>query len=50
VELSTFPNSKMEVNMEANLELSIMELYYSTKPLVCECEKGSVCEEFAIGK
>jgi hypothetical protein len=44
VELSTFPNSKME----ANLEVSFMELYYSANPCVRKCKKGSVCTNVAI--
>jgi hypothetical protein len=44
VELSTFPNSKME----ADLEVSIFELYYSAKHSFRKYKKGSVCEEFAI--
>ena len=43
VELSCFEI----VKMEANLELSILELYYSTKSFFCEYEKGSVCGKVA---
>ena len=34
--------------MEAKLEVSILELYYSAKSWLCEYEKGSVCEIVAI--
>ena len=34
--------------LEADLEVSIMEIYYSAKSCVCEYEKGSVCRIVAI--
>jgi hypothetical protein len=34
--------------MEADLEVSIFELYYSAKHSFRKYKKGSVCEEFAI--
>ena len=45
VELSCFEIGKME----AKLEVSILELYYSAKSWLCEHEKGSACGMVAIG-
>ena len=45
LELSCFEMRKLE----ANLEVSILELYYSTKSHFCEYEKGSVCGIVALG-
>ena len=44
LELSCFELSKLE----ADLEVSILELYYSAKSWLCEHKKGSVCEKVAI--
>ena len=43
LELSCFEMSKIE----ADLEVSILELYYGTKSFFCEYEKGSVCGKVA---
>ena len=43
LELSCFELSKLE----ADLEVSILELYYGTKSFFCEYEKGSVCGKVA---
>ena len=34
--------------MEADLEISVLELYYSAKHNFRKYKKGRVCEEFAI--
>jgi hypothetical protein len=34
--------------MEADLKVSVLELYYSSKPCVRKCKKGSVCTNVAI--
>ena len=44
LELSCFELSKLE----ADLEVSILELYYGTKSFFCEYEQGSVCGMVAI--
>ena len=45
LELSCFELSKLE----ADLEVSILELYYGTKSFFCEYEKGSACEAVFFG-
>ena len=34
--------------LEAKLEVSVMELYYSAKYCFCEYKKGNVCRKVAI--
>ena len=46
MELSCFETHKSE----ADLEVSIVEFYYSAKSCFREHEKGSVCEKVANGK
>ena len=45
--LWNFPLFKMR-EIEADLEVSVLELYYIVLYCVCECEKGNVCEIVAI--
>ena len=37
-----------EGEMEGEMEVSVMELYYSAKYCFCEYKKGNVCRKVAI--